>query len=59
MLTHIDIVVDLDDLIKMLRGRDKLLDQNLANYDFTGSKIYHAHLSVRVNTDNFDKESFN
>ena len=33
------IIVDLDDLVKLIRTQDKRLEQNLKNYDFSGSEI--------------------
>ena len=33
------IIVDLDDLVKLIRTQDKKLEQNLKNYDFSGSEI--------------------
>ena len=34
------IIVDLDDLVKLIRSQDKRLEQNLKNYDFSGSETW-------------------
>ena len=40
-------VVDIDDLVDMMRKQDDCVEKAVCNYDMTGSKIHHAKFSVR------------
>ena len=41
------LVVDIDDLVSMMRYHDERLQSAIANYDLKGSKIFHAKMSIR------------
>ena len=52
------IVVDIDDLVGMMRRQDDNLTRTIANYDLIGSKIYHAKLSIRDSNMPIDTAAF-
>ena len=41
------LVLDLDDLVDMMRRQDAQVTQAIGNYNLAGSKIFHAKLSIR------------
>ena len=41
------VIVNLDDLVDMMRSLDDLLERNLMNYDSNTGGLHHAHFSVR------------
>lgn len=52
------IIVDIDDLVSMMRHQDDNLTRTIANYDLSGSKIYHAKLSIRESNMPIETEAF-
>lgn len=51
------IVVDIDDLVDMMRKQDASVEKAACNYDMTGSKIHHAKFSVRDTLEAREKAS--
>ena len=50
--------MDIDDLVSMMRHQDDNLTRTIANYDLSGSKIYHAKLSIRESNMPIETEAF-